>query len=285
MTQNRRAFIKTTAVASAAVAILPSCLTSSPRDNRIGLQLYTVRNEMQKDPKGTLQQVAKIGYKKIESAGYDQGKLYGSNAKEFKSLINDLDLEFVSGHLSLNVFEEAFDEALEFMQVAGQEYAVFPWLAPEQRVSLDQYRGYAELLNRCAEKAAPAGIKVCYHNHDFEFQQLEGKLPMDVLLDEIDPKLVALELDLYWISRVGLNPVLFMMNNPQRIPLWHVKDMAATPDQGFEEVGEGTINFGEIFTHADVSGMKHFFVEQDQSENPMESIAVSYKNLKEILVG
>lgn len=281
MNQKRRTFIKTTVVASAGLAIFPSCTTSSGKDQKIGVQLYTVRNEMAADPKGTLEQVAKIGYKKIETAGYTGGKIYGYTAKEFKSIIDDLDLEFVSGHMSPQVFAEGFDQALDFMAEAGQQYAVFPWLAPEQRVSLDQYKGYAELLNKCTEKAAPTDIKVCYHNHDFEFQELEGRLPMDVLLDEFDPKLVDIELDLYWISKVGLNPVLFMMNNPQRIPLWHVKDMANTDEKGFAEVGEGSINFEEIFNNASVSGMKHFFVEQDQAEDPLKSIEISYKNLKE----
>lgn len=281
MTYNRRKFIKTSAVASAAAMVLPSCFSASGTAHSLGVQLYTVRNEMSKDPRGTLEKIAKIGYKKLETAGYGAGKLYGFSGKEFKQIVGDLGLEFTSGHISQEVFADAFDEALEFMTDAGQQYAVFPWLSPEQRVSLDQYKGYAETLNRCAEKAKPAGITICYHNHDFEFQELEGELPMNVILRESDPALVKIELDLYWITKAGLNPLQFFKENSGRVPLWHVKDMADTPEQGFAEVGEDTIDFKAIFDQKEVSGMEHYFVEQDQSDNPIKSLELSYKNLTE----
>lgn len=287
MNHNRRVFIKRSAVASAAIAIFPSCVTSSTGSDipEIGVQLYTVRDAMAKDPRGTLEQVAKIGYKKIETAGYSDGKVYGFVGKEFKSFLDDLGLKLISGHISPQIFEESFDQALDFMVAAGQQYAVFPWLAPEQRETLDQYKGYAETLNKCAEKAKPANIKVCYHNHDFEFQQLEGELPMNILLRELDSELVDIELDLYWITKAGMDPITFFKENRKRVPLWHVKDMADTPEQGFAEVGTGTIDYSNIFAYADVSGMQHFFVEQDQSNDPMQSIQTSYQNLtQKILV-
>lgn len=286
MELNRRSFIKTSALASTALAIMPSCLSASESSRKIGVQLYTVRQEMENDPMGTLKLIADIGYKSIEAAGYADGKTYGFSGKELKSILNDLGLEFTSGHIRQNVFENSFDQAIEFMTEAGQEYAVFPWLAPDQRTSIDQFKGYAETLNRCAEKAQKAGITVCYHNHDFEFQTLEGQLPIDVLMNETDADLVKMELDLYWITKAGFDPIAFFQEHQGRVPLWHVKDMANTPERGFAEVGTGTIDFKKIFEAKNASGMKCFFVEQDVSEHPMQSIQTSYTNLTEqILIG
>ncbi len=286
MTYKRRTFLKTTAVASAAIAAMPSLMASVVKPStKIGVQLYTVRNEMSSDPKGTLEKIARIGYQKLEGAGYDAGKIYGFSGKEFGSIVSDLGMELTSGHMSSQVFAEGFDQALEFMVDAGQQYAVFPWLSPEQRVSLDQYKGYAATLSKCAEKAKSAGITVCYHNHDFEFQELDGELPMNILLSETDPEMVKIELDLYWITRAGLDPIQFFKDNSGRVPMWHVKDIANTPERGFAEVGTGTIDFKAIFAEKKTSGMKHFFVEQDQSANPLKSIELSYKNLTEKILG
>lgn len=286
MNQNRRTFLKTSAIASAAVVMLPSCMSSTSRQMPdLGLQLYTVRNQMAEDARGTLERVAKIGYKNLETAGYADGKMYGFTGAEWKNILGELGLRNISAHMSLPVFQEEFDQALEFMQASDQQYVVLPWLSPEQRTSLDQYRSYAELLNKSAEKAQSANIQVCYHNHDFEFQELEGQLPINVLLENVDPKLVDLELDLYWVRKAGFDPVEFFKENENRIPLWHVKDMADTPEQGFAPVGTGTIDFKKIFDHAEVSGMDYFFVEQDQSDDPMQSIETSYKNLTQKILG
>lgn len=276
---NRRYFIKTSAMASAAVAILPSCLSSGQASPSIGVQLYTVRNEMGTDPRGTLKKIADIGYKEVETAGYADGQTYGFGGKEFKSILSDLGLELTSGHMGQDVFENSFDQALEFMADAGQRYAVFPWLAPEKRTSIDQFKQYADTLNRCGEKAKKAGITVCYHNHDFEFQLLDGQLPVQVLLGETDADLVKMELDLYWIVKAGFDPIVFFEEHRGRVPLWHVKDMANTPEKGFAEVGTGTIDFTRIFEAKEVAGMKHFFVEQDMSDHPLQSLQTSYTNL------
>lgn len=286
MKSNRRTFIKNSAVASAAVALFPSCIRSTNGEvPEVGVQLYTVRESMTEDPVGTLEKVAQIGYRKVETAGYGDGKVYGFTGKEFKNRLNDLGLKHISGHFSLDVFRSGFDQALEFMVEAGQKYVVMPWLSEDQRTSLDQYRSYAAILNTCAEKARPAGIKVCYHNHDFEFQPLEGELPMDVILKELDPDLVDIELDLYWISKVGLDPLDFFRENERRVPLWHVKDMADSPRMEFTEVGNGTIDYQRIFSDKKTSGMEHFFVEQDVSENPMLSIEASFNNLTKKILG
>ncbi len=278
---NRRTFIKQSAVASAAVALFPSCVSEvgNSTSSKVGLQLYTVRDAMAADPAGTLKRIAEIGYKKIEAASYAPGEIYGYKVADFKSLTDDLGLEFVSGHIPLEYFKNGFDQVIEFTQISGQQYVVMPWLNQDDRKEIDQYKSYAEILNKCGELAKNAGVTVCYHNHDFEFQPLDGQLPIDIILRETDPELVKMELDLYWISKIGLNPVDFFKENPNRSVLWHVKDMDNTPEQLFTEVGNGVIDFKKIFEAQKVSGMKHFFIEQDQSYNPMKSIEVSFKNL------
>lgn len=281
MSLDRRTFLKNTAVASAAVMIMPSCVTSSTQaaTPKIGLGLFTLRNELAKDVKGTLERVAKIGYKKIEPFGIDGEKVFGLSAQEMKQLCDDLGLEFVSGHVNPDVFMGDFEKAMDFFKTTGQEYAVWPWL-PEEMRTLDNYKMVAESLNKCGEIAKKSGVQVCYHNHDFEFFDLgDGVRGIDILANETDSNLVKFEFDLYWVSKAGASPLQVFEQYKERIPLWHVKDMANTPEQGFAEVGEGTIDYPAIFAKKDLSGMKHFFVEQDASDDPFKSIETSYNNL------
>lgn len=281
MSLDRRTFLKNSAVATAAVMIMPSCVTSTTQSAqpKIGLGLYTLRNELAKDVKGTLERVAKIGYKKIEPFGIDGEKVFGLSAKEIKQLCDDLGLEFVSGHVSPDVFMGDFEKAMEFFKTTGQEYAVWPWLSEDMR-TLDNYKMVAETLNKCGEIARKSGVQVCYHNHDFEFFDLgDGVRGIDILTSETDANLVKLEFDLYWVTKAGASPIEVFEKYSGRVPLWHVKDMANTPEQGFAEVGSGTIDYPAIFAKKELSGMKHFFVEQDASDDPFKSIETSYSNL------
>lgn len=281
MKNTRREFIKQASIAASAAVLFPSCMTNGEKKviPQIGLQLYTVRNQMDADAIGTLKKVAALGYKKVETANFIDGKCYGYSAPEIKGIMSDLDIQMVSGHVGLDIFRNQFDQYLDFIAEAGQQYAVLPWLPTEDRSSADQFKQYAALLNISAEKANKLGLNVCYHNHDFEFIELDGEKPMDILLRDTDSNLVQFELDLYWITKVGLDPVDFFEQNKGRVSLWHVKDMADTENREFAEVGTGTIDFKRIMAKSELSGMKHFFVEQDQSIDPMKSIEVSYNNL------
>lgn len=289
MKNDRRNFLRTTAVASAAVMIMPSCVTKGSKeaaqavataaDPEIGLGLFTLREQMAADPRGTLEKVAKIGYKKIEPFGFDGNTVFGLDAVKMDKICKDLGLKMVSGHINPPTFSDNWEAALEYMNVVGQKYAVWPWLPPEMR-NLETYKRVAETLNTAAAAANQVGIQVCYHNHDFEFEDLgDGVTGMDILSSETDPELVQFELDLYWVNKAGFDAVEQFKRFENRVPLWHVKDMADTPEQGFAEVGEGTIDYKAIFAAKETSGMKHFFVEQDQSDDPMKSIEISYKNL------
>ena len=288
---NRRNFLRTTAVASAAVMIMPSCMTKGGKETaqaaaavaepEIGVGLFTLRDAMAKDPKGTLERVAKIGYKKIEPFGFDGNTVFGLDATEMSKVCKDLGLKMVSGHINPPTFSENWNAALEYMNAVDQKFAVWPWL-PEEMRNAESYKRVAATLNEAGAAAKAAGIQVCYHNHDFEFFDLgDGVTGMDILSSETDADLVKFELDLYWVTKSGNDPIEQFKRFEGRVPLWHVKDMANTPEQGFAEVGEGTIDYKSIFAAKDVSGMKHYFVEQDMSDDPFKSIETSYKNLKE----
>jgi sugar phosphate isomerase/epimerase len=178
-----------------------------------------------------------------------------------------------------------WDKAVEDAAAIGQKYMVLAFLFPHERKTMDEYLKVASTLNKCGESCQKAGIQLCYHNHDFEFEAIDGKLPFDVLMTETDKKLVQAELDLYWAVKAGQQPVELFRKYPKRIGLWHVKDMDNTEKKSFTEVGSGVIDFAEIFSMHRTSGMKHFFVEQDVCPgSPLVSIEKSITHIKKNLL-
>ena len=175
----------------------------------------------------------------------------------------------------LNGWDKAVDDAA----AVGLKYMVCAWLAPSERGSLDHYKKLAEDFNKAGEACKKAGIQFCYHNHDFEFIQEDGKYPYETLLDNSDKDLVKMEIDLYWLTKAKQDPIALIEKHPGRFPLWHVKDMDNTPKQMFTEVGNGVIDFKKIFTHSNKAGLKYFFVEQDGATKPIESITASYQDI------
>lgn len=289
---NRQQFLKLGALATSA-ALLPAFEGMAATPKKVGLQLYTLREAMAKDPDGTLKSVAKIGYKEVESFGYSDGKFFGKTPKEYATLLKDLGLTAPSGHYTTgnvvvtgkgtlkNDWERTVADAAEI----GQKYMVCAYLFPPERTKIDDYKQFAELFNKSAEVCQKAGIQFAYHNHDFEFQPLGGQLPYDLLLNETDEKLVKMELDLYWATLAGQDPVALFKKSPGRFPLWHIKDIAKTPEREFAEVGTGSVDFQRIFHAGKTAGMTHYFVEQDVCKRPpLESIAISYKNVQKLKV-
>lgn len=268
--------------------ILSSC--SNPAVKRYayepGLQLYTIREAMEKDPKGSLAKVAEIGYKMMESATYTgTEKFYGMSGTEFSSVLKKNGLKIPSGHYALGspdikgTILSDWDKAVEDAHAIGINYMVCAWLAEERRKTIDDYKKRAEQFNKAGEACKKAGIQFCYHNHNFEFQKIDGKLPYDILLNETDPELVKMEMDIYWVTRAGKDPIALLDKHPGRFPLWHVKDIAKK-DKSFTEVGNGLIDWPKIFAKAKESGLKHFFVEQDETPgNPFDSIRQSLQYL------
>ena len=266
------------------------------KKKRIGVQLYTVRDAMQKDPAGTIAKVAAIGFNSVENATYTGSQnFYGMNAKAYAKLLKDNGLINPSGHYRWGLDEKGgimkgtmlheWDKAVEDAATVGIKYMVCAWLSPDERGVLDQYKKLAADCNKAGEACKKAGIQFCYHNHDFEFEKEDGKYKYDVLLNETDKDLVKMELDLYWVARAEQNAVELFNQHPGRFPLWHVKDMDNTPKHAFTEVGNGVIDFKKIFASANKAGMKYFFVEQDFCPgSPFDSITKSIGYIKKNLV-
>ena len=293
---SRRVFIKSASVLSAAVFV-KNPLRSFAAAPTIGLQLYTVRDAMGKDPLGTLAQVAQIGYNSVENATYTGSeKFYGMDAATYKKVLTNNGLKANSGHYRLGEEQEKgadvngtilhdWQKAVDDASTVGLKYMVCAYLSNYERGDLDHYKKLADIFNKAAETCKKSGIQFCYHNHDFEFQAQNGVFPYDILLEKTDKDLVKMEVDLYWVKKAGQDPLALFQKHPGRFPLWHVKDMSKEADQSFAEVGSGVIDFKTIFQHKDQAGMKFFFVEQDKCPgSPFESISHSYKFIKENLV-
>jgi sugar phosphate isomerase/epimerase len=295
----RRSFLKSTSLASAGLLAAPSISSLLNHNGRdIGLQLYTVRDFMDKDPAATLAKVAQIGYNTVEGT-YAPGaeKFYGMDIAAFAALLKHNGLVMPSAHYRLG--EDApdgemkmkgtllhdWDRAIEDASTLGLKYMVCAWLSPAERQGLDHYKKLADTFNKAAEKCKKAGIQFCHHNHDFEFEKQDGQLFYDVILDNTDKELVKMEMDMYWVTKAGQDPVAIIQKHPGRFPLWHLKDMDNTPQHAFTEVGNGTIDFKKIFKYSHDAGLKYFFVEQDKCPgSPYDSITSSIAYVKKNLV-
>ena len=273
--KTRREFIEIMAGVGVSVACAGSRIRApGSRLDKIGLQLYTVRDQMKADFEGTLARVAEIGYKEVEFAGY-----FNHTPADVRAILDKHGLSAPSTHVG-DISPDAWKAALDAAHAIGHEYIVVPWIPVERRKTLDDWKQVAADFNRAAQAAHDAGIQFAYHNHDFEFPKVEGQVPYDVLLQNTDPKLVQLEIDLYWITKAGQDPLAYFARWPGRVPLVHVKDSAGPPDHKMVDVGQGKIDWKRIFAKKDQAGIKHAFVEHDQPPQPFEDIAVSYRNLK-----
>ena len=288
---NRRKFIVQSGIVASLAYAAPGTLLSSHnvKAKNIGLQLYTVRDLMSSNALDTLKQVAKIGYKHVECAGYRNGMFYGYDRKAFKTILDDLGLKMYSGHAMTGFgmpegtfsMTHKWDQYCEDAAYVGQKYIVCAYFMDGERKTADDYKKIADLFNTCAETAKKYGLQFCHHNHDFEFFKVDGEVPYDILLNRTDKKLVKFEIDHYWTKKAGVDSIQLMKDHPGRFPLFHIKDMDNTPKQAFTEVGTGVIDWKSIFSVSEKAGMDLYFVEQDACVKmpPMESIAVSFANL------
>jgi sugar phosphate isomerase/epimerase len=264
--------------------------------DRIGLQLYTVRDAMKTDMAGTLAKVAATGYKEVEFAGY-----FDHSPKNIRELLDKNGLAAPSSHVGYDVVEKKWPETLEAAKVVGHSYIICPWVDEKQRAEPGGWKRAADLFNKAGEASEKAGIQFGYHNHSFEFQPadtLGGKLPYDFLLAETDPKFVTMEMDLCWISVAGKDPLAYFDKYPGRFPLVHVKDWVkdTSSNSGYQgamgqtvryggrmaDVGQGSIDWKNLFAHAGEAGIKHYFVENDDPKSAFDDIKVSYKYLREL---
>ena len=284
---DRRTFVKALGAGTAGAAL--GCSKPSPTVeqpvarvpqrgtlDRVGLQLYTVRNDMEKDFDGTIARVAAIGFKEVEFAGY-----FGRSPADVRAVLDRNGLTAPAAHIgSAAALSKDWDKTIEAGKIIGHRYLIVAFLTTEERKTLDDYRRLGDAFNVAGEAAKRAGIRFAYHNHDFEFVPMAGKLPYDILLERTDPALVAMELDLFWITKGGQSPLAYFDRHPGRFELVHVKDMDGSPQQRMVEVGRGAIDFARIFAAREKAGIRHFFVEHDNPEpSALGSAKTSYEYL------
>jgi sugar phosphate isomerase/epimerase len=287
----RRTFIKTTGAISSGLLLsqyFSACGSTSASDSiskNFGLQLYTLRDVLPKDPKGILKQVASFGYKQIESYEHSSmGIFWGMKNTEFKKLMDDLGMKIVSSHCNINQdFERKAAEAAEI----GMEYLLCAYLGPQK--TIDDFKKFAESFNQRGEICRKNGIKFGYHNHDYGFVQLEGQYPQDVLMQNTDKNLADFEMDIYWVVTAGQDPVAWINKYPERFKLCHIKDRkkgAPLSDRDASVVlGTGSIDFKKILKEA--KGMKYYIVEQEAYENttPLDAAKADAGYLKNFRLG
>ena len=281
---SRKSFIISSCLAITTLILAPSfgCVAQK---KAVGLQLYSLRDELPKDVKGTIEKVAKAGFTEVETYGFSiKDQFWGLSPAEFKKILDANGLKAVSGHYSY-LLEDNTDElkaAIEAAKVLGSDYLTVPWLDPSIRKNAEDYKKIAAKINIAGKMCKDAGIRLAYHNHNFEFEKQGETTGYQILLNETDKNLVDFELDLYWVVRSGNDPIKLFTDNPGRFTMWHVKDMDKMNPALNTEVGSGSINWKLIFADAKLSGMKHFFVEHETNykPNPIESVAASCAYLK-----
>ncbi len=261
---------------------LYACGTSKLMNHKkpLAIQLYTVRDAIAENLEKSLESLSELGFNQLEIYGYD-GKFYGKTKTEFQTILKNIGLEVISSHHTTGIVHNSkgtllnnWEQSVEDLHFIGAKYMVCSYLFEEER-TLEHYRKLPELLNQSGEITKKAGIHFAYHNHDFEFEKFEDKTVYDFILENTDSDMVKMELDLYWISKAGFNPLDYFEKHPNRFPLWHVKDMKAG-NKDFAEIGNGTIDFKTIFEAREKAGLKHWFVEQDSSDKDMfESLKIS----------
>jgi sugar phosphate isomerase/epimerase len=293
---NRRTFIETSIATAFATSLPGPVFAAAPHQiNKVGVQLYTVREAMKADVPGTLAKVAAIGYKEMEFAGY-----FGHSPKEIHAMLDQNGLTSPSCHVSYDVVENHWPEALDSAHQIGQTFVVCPMIDEKLREAPDGYKRVAEQFNKAGEASKKAGIQFAYHNHFWEFEpdkNLGGKFPYDFLLQNTDPNFVKMEMDLCWISVAGQDPVAYFAKYPGRFPLVHVKDMKVLPKVTPEEVsslnldevaknmtsvGDGIIDWKRIFAHAEKGGIQHYFVENDFPKEAFANLTASYAYLSKL---
>lgn len=301
----RRFFLQKSALTIGGLALsqdLVANLSSAARP--VGLQLFTFFNEIDNNVPGTIQKIASVGFTEIESAFSKKGRFYGMKPKEFAALLKDNGLSWKAHHVSgapfklpagakpptgsdgkpivippMKNLKENAQEMVDAVAEGGAPYLV---CANIPITTMNDIKSSVEILNKAGELAKKAGLTFAYHNHDAEFRPVEGQLPYDIFLKQVDASLMKMELDLAWTIKGGKDPVQLFNENPGRFPLWHVKDLSADY-QKVEPLGNGVIDFKTIFANASKSGMKHFFVEHDMPANPLDSIKTSFAYLTKLI--
>lgn len=294
--QNRRNFLKISAAGSAGLILLGALDSKAGvADDRkkfgVGLQLYTLRDAMSADLLGTLKKLSDMGYKTLELAGYANGKFYGYSAAEFKKIVSDLGMVVISSHSAVESKGITMDTAklmADAHAALGVKYCVQPWVNDEDR-TIEKYKKMIGDWNKVGKIMKEVDIQFGYHNHNFEFARVNGVVPYyDIFMPEMDKELITMELDLFWASKAGQDPIEMFKKYPGRFQLLHFKDMKTKQAPFFDvikddicSVGEGVIDFKKILTAKETAGVKYLFVEDDNQGNgkPFEGVETSIRNI------
>lgn len=282
MLQDRRTFLATLGGAAAGLALsgrvlpaagLPALTTTKLQ--RIGIQLYTLRRQAQTDLAGTLESLAKLGYKEIELAGY-----YNHPASEVRAILNQNGLTTPSGHIAIESIETNPAQTFADAKAVGHNWITVPSLPRGPKVTADDWKGVADRFNKSAAACKQEGFKFAFHNHNDIVRKTGDVLPIEILMKETDPALVSYEMDIYWAVNGGADPLGLLASYPGRFRMLHVKDSTAAPELKMADVGAGTIDFKTIFAKA--KGVDHYFVERDDAPDPLASASASYSYLSKL---
>jgi sugar phosphate isomerase/epimerase len=279
---SRREFLGTLGRAAFGISALgglrPSVLAGlggSPR-TPVGIQLYTVRTLMARDFDGTLAALAGIGYREVEFAGY-----FGRTPAQVRSALRQNGLAAPSTHIALPADDQAWQRTLDDAKAIGHRWVTIAWLDAPMRRTPDDWARVADRFNHLGTRAKQAGLRLAYHNHDFEFTRVGDTTLFDTLLSRTDPALVDLEMDVYWVTKASADALAIIRKHPGRFPLLHLKDATAAPERRMVDVGAGTIDFPAILA-ADRATLKHAFVEHDEPADPLASARASYGYLSKL---
>jgi sugar phosphate isomerase/epimerase len=278
--QTRREFLGTLGIGALGAAALACARSNGPASAPptrmpLGIQLYTLRSLLERDFDGTLARVAEIGYREVEFAGY-----YNRTPAQVREVLRSTGLTAPSAHIPLPASDDVWVRALDDARTIGHEWAVIPWLDQLLRRTPDDWARFADRLNHLAPMAKSAGLRFGYHNHDFELASSgSGGTFLDLLLARTDPQLVSFEMDVYWVTKAGGDPLALLAKYPGRFPLLHLKDASAAPERRMVDVGSGTIDWTAVLKAARGQGLQHAFVEHDQPADPLASARASYAYL------
>lgn len=276
--KTRRQFLKQTSLYSAATLFMPQTSFSLSKNNSYGVQLYSFRDSMLENPKKTLEEIASLGFKEIESAGSSKGYYYGLTPTDMGKTCKALGMKITSGHVHLN---DKFEQTMEDAVATGQEYLICSSM-PSDGQTIDNYKRVAEQFNIAGEACKKLGLKFGYHNHEYEFESENGKVLYDVLMDNTESDLVHMELDLGWVVVAGKDPIDYFKKYSGRFPLWHLKDMNME-EKVSTEFGKGALNIEQMLKNKELSGVKHIYIEQEEYANtPYESMKFNMSYLKNI---
>jgi len=288
---NRRTFLTQAGLVSAGMMIAPKLVMARAQNNIVGLQLWSMRDQLKGNVSDVIGKVATAGYKEVETYGYSKKDgFWGLDAKAFSNLLKKNGLSTPSGHFEFDSFfgtgkTDDLQTYIEAAHITGMEYIIVPHLNGDFIKTVDDFKSIADKISKAAEICKQAGLKFGYHNHNFEWRQVDGTTFYDTILNRTDPALVKMEMDLYWVVRTGQDPVEIIKKHPGRFFAFHIKDMDKANHNLNTEVGSGTIDFKKIMSYAKLAGVKHFIVEQENYTNidPYVSITQSCAYVKNVL--